>query len=162
MKTILIDDDLYSYLVSQTQEIGESASSIIRRLIGLKEGGYGGQVSRRELEQVFGFLGEWERYRHLTNARKFLHILSWVYSKHGPDFERVLLVEGSRRKYFARTEQTLARSGKNTNPRPIPDSPFWVITNNSTMKKAEILSEVFRLLGYEPELIQAMLQQCLI
>ncbi len=86
MKTILIDEDLYSYLVTQTQEIGESASSILRRLIGLKEENYGGQTSREELEQVFDFLGHWEQFRHLTNARKFLHILSWAYGKHGSDF----------------------------------------------------------------------------
>lgn len=161
MKTILIDDDLYSHLVSQTQEIGESASSILRRLLGLKPGSYGGQASREELLGVFDFLQRWEQYRHLTRAKKFLHILSWAYGKHPQEFEKVLLIEGNRRKYFARDEKTLVESGSSTNPRPIPDSPFWVITNSSTAKKAEILSEVFRLLGYEAEHVQAMLRECL-
>lgn len=162
MRTIAIDDDLYGHLVSQTQDIGESASSILRRLLGLKPGAYGGQASRRELIDTFDFLAHWEQVRHFTNARKFLHILSWAHGKHDADFDKALLVEGNRRKYFARDQKTLLNSGVSTNPRPIPDSPFWVITNNSTMKKAEILSEVFRLLGYDPQLVQAMLHQCLL
>jgi len=35
MKTILIDDDLHSFLLRNTKEIGEDASSIIRRLLNL-------------------------------------------------------------------------------------------------------------------------------
>ena len=33
MKTIQIEDDLYQYIASQTQNIGESASEILRRLL---------------------------------------------------------------------------------------------------------------------------------
>jgi len=159
VKTILIEDDLYAFLVSHTQEIGESASSILRRLLGLKPGSYGGQASREELVKIFDFLQHWEQFRHLNHAKKFLHILSWAYRKHPADFEKILSVEGNRRKYFALDEKTLLESGRSTNPRPIPDSPYWVITNNSTAKKGEILSEVFRILGYEDEQIHALVRE---
>ena len=33
MKTIEIDDELYHYIAGQTQQIGESASDILRRLL---------------------------------------------------------------------------------------------------------------------------------
>ncbi len=95
--------------------------------------------------------------RHLTQTRKFLRILSWAYKKHPTEFERLLTIEGRRRKYFARDMRTLMDSGSSTNPRPIPESPYWVVTNNSTAKKAEILSDVFRVLGYKTEDVQAML-----
>jgi negative modulator of initiation of replication len=159
VKTLLIDDDLYSYLVSHTRDIGESASSILRRLLGSKSGGYGAQTPREELVKTFDFLQHWEQFRHLTHAKKFLHILSWAYRKHPHDFPKVVSIEGNRRKYFASNEKTLLDSGSSTNPRPIPDSPFWVITNNSTAKKAEILSDVFRLLGYEDEQIHALVRE---
>ena len=35
MRTIVIDEDIYSYLCSQTQEFGEPPSSILRRLLNL-------------------------------------------------------------------------------------------------------------------------------
>jgi len=38
MKNIEIDEELYQYIVSNTQAIGESASSILRRLLSLGEG----------------------------------------------------------------------------------------------------------------------------
>jgi len=37
MKNIEIDEELYQYIVSQTQSIGESASSILRRLLSLDD-----------------------------------------------------------------------------------------------------------------------------
>ena len=37
MKTIEIDETLYQYIASNTQYIGESASSILRRLLSLEE-----------------------------------------------------------------------------------------------------------------------------
>jgi negative modulator of initiation of replication len=33
MKSIQIEDDLYHFIASQTQDIGESASDILRRLV---------------------------------------------------------------------------------------------------------------------------------
>ena len=33
MKNIEIEDDLYAYIASQTQHIGETASDILRRLV---------------------------------------------------------------------------------------------------------------------------------
>lgn len=159
MKTVLIDDDLYSYLVSQTQNIGESATSILRRLLGLQAAQGGTQKTRTELVETFDFLQHWEQFRHLNKAKKFLHILAWAYAKHPEEFEKVLSIEGNRRKYFARDQKTLLDSGRSTNPRPIPNSPFWVITNNSTTKKAEILSDVMRLLGYQADQVQGLLHE---
>lgn len=38
MKKIDIDDELYQYIASNTQSIGESASTILRRLLNLSDG----------------------------------------------------------------------------------------------------------------------------
>lgn len=158
MKSILVEDDLYSFLVSHTQEIGESATSILRRLLGFQPGN-GPETSRAKLQETFDFLKDWGQFRHLNKTRKFLYILSWAYRKHPQTFERVLSIEGNRRKYFALDGNTLLNSGHSTNPRPIPNSPFWVITNNSTAKKAEILSDVMRLLGYDAGQINSLVHE---
>jgi negative modulator of initiation of replication len=155
MKTIVIDNDIYAHLLSHTQEIGESATSILRRLLGL-----GSQTARTssEIQEVFDFLKRPELFRHMNNSQRFLFILSWTFRKHEKDFAKVIFIEGNRRKYFAREPETLLKSGSSVNPRQIPDSPFWVITNNSTAKKCEMLSDVFRMLNYQPEDTNAMLR----
>ena len=155
MKTIVVDDELYSFLLRHTQEIGESASSIIRRLVGLDARP---EEAGPNVQEVFTFLKSPELYSHMTKAQKFLFILSWAFQKHPTEFEKVLFVQGHKRKYFAQDPEILIQSGESTNPRQIPSSPFWVITNSSTAKKAEILSDVFRLLGYSPAQTQAMLR----
>ena len=38
MRTIEIDDDVYAYIASNTHEIGETASDILRRLLGIVSG----------------------------------------------------------------------------------------------------------------------------
>ncbi|MFP3354552.1 replication initiation regulator SeqA, partial [Pseudoalteromonas sp. SIMBA_153] len=40
-------------------------------------------------------------------------------------------------------------SGNSTNPKQIPDSPFWVITNTNTTKKKAMLTQVAEKLGYQ-------------
>jgi len=155
VKTIIVDDELYGHLLKHTQEIGESASSILRRLLGLS-----GTSSRppEQVEEKFDFLKRPELYQHMNNSQRFLFILSWAYRKHEDDFKNITSIEGNRRKYFATDAQTLLDRGSSVNPRPIPDSPYWVITNNSTAKKCEMLFEVFQLLGYESEDINGMLR----
>ncbi|MEI9863705.1 MAG: hypothetical protein WDN00_03935 [Limisphaerales bacterium] len=155
MKTIVIDDDIYSHLLGHTQEIGESATSILRRLLGLNAQS---AKTSSDVQEIFDFLKLPELFRHMNNSQRFLFILSWAFRKHEKDFAKVVSIEGNRRKYFARDLETLQKSGSSVNPRQIPDSPFWVITNNSTAKKCEMLSDVFRLLGYQPEDISAMLR----
>jgi negative modulator of initiation of replication len=158
MRTIVIEEDLYGYLLSQTQEIGEDASSIIRRLLGLNA------ASARpigQLEQTFDFLKRPESYRYSNNAERFLFLLSWAYRRNPEEFAKILAIGGSKRKYFALEPKSLQESGKSVNARPIPDSPFWAITNNSTAKKFEMLSDVFELLGYDPKDTAAMLTMIL-
>lgn len=158
MKKIEIDEELHTYLLSETQEFGESASTILRRLLGFGESSVA-TASNDELLETFTFLKDWESYRHLTQTKKFLHVLSWAYRENLSKFDKVLLISGSKREYFALDEKTLKETGSSTNPRPIPKSPYWVVTNNSTAKKMEILSEVFRLLGYDSSLTHAMLNR---
>jgi negative modulator of initiation of replication len=155
MKTIVIDDDIYAHLLSHTQEIGESATSILRRLLGLSA-----QATRTssDIQETFDFLKRPELFRHMNNSQRFLFILSWAFRKHEKDFAKVISIEGNRRKYFAHDPEALLKSGSSVNPRQIPDSPFWVITNNSTAKKCEMISDVFQMLNYQPEDTSAMIR----
>jgi negative modulator of initiation of replication len=158
VRTILVDDDLYAHLLKNTQEIGESATSILRRLLGLSGPG---AMPQLEIQNTFDFLKNPELFQHLNNTHRFLFILSWAYRRNSEKFDQVISIEGRRRKYFARDAKTLLQSGESVNPRPIQDSPFWVITNSSTAKKHEMLSDVFRLLGYETGETSAMINMML-
>lgn len=149
MKTISIDEDVYQFLLRNTQELGESASDILRRLLNIPSSA-NGEVSQstttaHEFSEVFNdpkFL-----WLHAA-VDKFLYFLGQAYSKHPSEFEKVLAIQGRGRTYFATSSKEIEDSGQSTQPRNIPGSPYWVMTNSPTPQKRQMLREVLSILGY--------------
>ena len=171
MKNIEIDEELYQHIASNTQYIGESASSILRRLIKLPtENNTDAVVAKPEIVEevlekpvatsaavpdvngsVFNYINKEELAMQRGAVGRFLLILAALYRVHGPNFSAVCQIRGRDRLYFAASETELAASGSSTKPRQIPDSPFWVITNSNTTRKKMMLTEVGRALGYDEQ-----------
>ena len=64
------------------------------------------------------------------------------------------MVRGRRRIYFARTPEVIEQTGSSTKPQPIPGTPWYVATNNSTSRKQRILGKVMTRLGYAKESVR--------
>ncbi|MFQ3235627.1 MAG: negative modulator of initiation of replication [Paraglaciecola sp.] len=156
MKNIEIEDDLYAYIASQTQHIGETASDILRRIV-MPGNGQPALISSstdRGLEKkgdIFKQINEEQLLEYPKMVERFLLILSKLHQIHGQGFERVLQISGRNRVYFAKDKEQLLQASSVTNPKSIPDSEFWVMTNNNTGKKASLLREVAEALEYSPE-----------
>ncbi|PRO73471.1 replication initiation negative regulator SeqA [Alteromonas alba] len=87
---------------------------------------------------------------------QFLFILQQIYLQHPGDFAKVESIVGKNRKYFASSKEELLMSGSSTNPKAIPDSGFWVVTNNNTAKKLAMLSQVLQILGYDDKVVETV------
>lgn len=183
MKTIEIDDDLYQFIASQTQQIGESASDILRRLliVSLTEAQAPAvpaaknatktpveesskpvaQAAKPVAEKtatsaapadksgsVFDFISPQDLSAEQSVVGRFLFILSALSRAHRGDFAQVLEIKGRNRLYFGQSESSLLEAGSSTNPKPIPNTDFWVITNSNTTRKKMMLTEVATKLGY--------------
>ncbi|EGM79403.1 negative regulator of replication initiationR [Rheinheimera sp. A13L] len=176
MKTIEIDDDLYQFIASQTQQIGESASDILRRLLiaslteaqapavpAAKQAAKAAvevapeavaekaTVSAAAVEKtgsVFDFISPQDLSAEQSVVGRFLFILSALSRAHRGDFAQVLEIKGRNRLYFGQSEASLLEAGSSTNPKPIPNTDFWVITNSNTTRKKMMLTEVASKLGY--------------
>ncbi|MCV2883766.1 replication initiation negative regulator SeqA [Aestuariibacter sp. AA17] len=81
----------------------------------------------------------------------FLAILAGLYACNASQFDKVLNVKGRNRLYFANSKEKLLESGSSTNPKQIPGSQFWVVTNNNTAKKSSMLSQAAEALGYDED-----------
>jgi len=167
MKQLQIDDELYAYIASHTQHIGESASEILRRLLGLsgREASEApptqmpprsetsnstpseGSVMSSEAS-VFDRLTQADLTAQKGKVGQFLYILSMLHACHPEHFTQVLTIRGRDRLYFATNEAELTKSGNSTNPKQIPGTGFWVITNSNTTKKKSMLTRVAEALGY--------------
>ncbi|QCZ93910.1 replication initiation negative regulator SeqA [Salinimonas iocasae] len=81
----------------------------------------------------------------------FLFILAQLHDLQPQTFAQVEQIKGKNRIYFATSKDALLKTGSSTNPKQIPDSPYWVVTNNNTAKKIAMLEQVLQVLGYDAE-----------
>ena len=159
MKTIEIDDELYQYIAGQTKKIGESASDILRRLLL-------GDTPRQaavEVEAVvaepvvmakstiFDLINKQDLQAESSVVGRFLFILSTMARAHKKQFNKVLDIKGRNRLYFGRSAEELSEAGSSTNPKQIPNTEFWVITNSNTTRKKMMLTETAIKLGYSEQ-----------
>ncbi|WP_394205351.1 replication initiation negative regulator SeqA [Shewanella waksmanii] len=167
MKYIEVDEELYRHIASKTERIGESASDILRRLLGLDLSEQmvtaPAEISEPSLESVeqspaasvsdeqsisFDVL-QTKINDEVFNEQKsavsrFLFLLDAVYQTAPGQFDQVLQIKGRDRLYFATSKQQLLEASKSANPKEIGSSGFWVTTNNNTAKKRTILTEVLK------------------
>ena len=146
MKSISIDEDVYEHL-KKHGELGESASSILRRLLGMTDLP-SLEIKPPQQTDLEAFLGSDSMIVANTVVKRFLLILGWLNAKNPESFQKVEKMGGRERKYFARSQEDLMRHGTSVNPQKIPGSEFWVITNTDTNKKCVMIAYIMRMLGY--------------
>jgi negative modulator of initiation of replication len=173
MPQIHIDEDIYEFLCRSTQTIGESASSILRRLLGvastktpspLSDGPSQEEIStttdrvsdevtakaerQNTDDPVEDFLSSYAFRICETGVERFLAILAWLYQRDPDSFRKVRSVCGTERLYFSESTEELHKHGNAVNPQRIPNTSWWVVTNNDKPRKKAIIREVTKILGY--------------
>lgn len=163
MKAVKLEEEIVEYLMEKVAATGKSPSGVLRTELGLREAdeapgqsGWANVFERDEdSEALSDFLESSKLQSNRATVQKYLAILSFVYQQKPDRFEEVEdSITGRSRKYFGTSEEELEETGKNVNPHPIPDSPYWAVTNNSTSKKRDILTGVLSLLDYDEIAIQ--------
>ncbi len=173
MKTIEVDEDLYRFIAGQTERIGESASDILRRLLQVDSQGMApieeivepkGIVVSKEVgftPEKFDAVKEMrsllisDEFASLKKAiDRFMLVLSTLHKIDPLSFSEATQVKGRKRVYFADNEATLLANGNTTKPKAIPQSPFWVITNNNTSRKRQMVEQLMSRMNFQAELIE--------
>lgn len=175
MMMIEIDDDIYEYLrKQQTTFSGESASVLLRRLLKLESSNPpNAPISkpqrplspemRRDIHQeieekmqqdgrikpLWEFLKEPQFKARRSAVGRFLALLAAIERQNPGRFGAVENINGRTRKYFAKSRADLEQSGTNVNAKRIPGSEYWVVTNNSSQSKTELLLQVMKTLAYD-------------
>jgi len=172
MKTIEVDEELYRYIARQTQHIGESASEILRRLLNMTplngDQTYLSAYPETEESPVAGFVQTVELSELLNSSElatkesaidRFMLILSSLYQANPDDFTNATEIKGRKRIYFARTEEELRATGNTTKPKPVPGTPYWVISNTNTGRKRNIVGLLMTAMGYSAEFIEQVCEK---
>lgn len=161
MKIIEVDDQLYHYIASQTLHIGESASDILRRMLGLSQNStvaaepaapvISAEIKHQTADVLATLLNSSTLTDEESAVGRFLMILSALYRTNPTAFRHATEIKGRKRDYFSEDESILLASGKTTKPKQIPESPFWVITNTNTGRKRLILDQLMQSMGYSAD-----------
>ncbi|WP_392560582.1 replication initiation regulator SeqA [Orbus mooreae] len=162
MKIIEIDDELYQYIAGQTQHIGESASSILRRLLAIESPEK--VKSQPDEANDFSMLVNLVKNNDFLDEKKlvnrFLWILSVLYQSNKSLFSTAAAsLHGSKRRYLAKDETTLLQTGNNTKPKQIPDTPYFVVTNSNTDRKIFIIESLMNDMGVPEQIVNLVKQQ---
>ncbi|QYJ84563.1 replication initiation negative regulator SeqA [Shewanella mesophila] len=178
MKYIEIDEELYRHIASKTERIGESASEILRRLLGLDvetipvttpkqisqpslENKQASTITRPEVAMSPSSIETLIDKEILAQQKgavgRFLYSLEAIYNAMPQQFDQVLQIQGRDRLYFATSKESLLKASKSANPKEIGNSGFWVTTNNNTAKKRTILTEVLVQFGVAEAQIESMI-----
>lgn len=176
MKTIEVDNELYRYIASQTLNIGESASDILRRLLldspqanlhaleintvneaacrGIVVSKDGAKEKQMDSGSALRSLLISEEFTQQEKAiGRFMLVLSTLYRIDSLAFSEAAAFKGRTRVYFADNQEALLASGKTTKPKLISGSPFWVITNSNTGRKRQMVEQLMIKMGYSQEVI---------
>ena len=175
MKTIEVDDELYSYIASHTKHIGESASDILRRMLKFSAASQPAAAPVPKSTPVAAPAAEVkpvnspkdnvravrelllsDEYAEQKNAvNRFMLVLSTLYSLNAKAFaESTESLHGRTRVYFASDERTLLQSGNQTKPKQVPGTPYWVITNTNTGRKCSMIEHIMQSMQFPAELIE--------
>ena len=156
MKTIEVEDDVYHHIAAQTKEIGEPATSILRRLLNVPVNALASKLLPPPSGHELAALLSMPMFSSSTTAvARMLRIFKEAYVQKKHEFDKVLLIQGRNRAYFAKTKQEILKSGKSTQPREIEGTGYWVMTNSPTQQKQQMVREVLESLGYSPAAVKA-------
>ncbi|MBS0056873.1 replication initiation negative regulator SeqA [Yersinia sp. Marseille-Q3913] len=167
MKTIELDEELYRYIASHTQHIGESASDILRRMLKFTAGQpvvssatthdaakvVAAPAPRDRVRAVRELLLSDEYAEQNRAVNRFMLVLSTLYTLDAQAFtEATESLHGRTRVYFAGDQQTLLQNGTHTKPKHVPGTPYWVITNTNTERKRSMVQHIMLAMQFPPDL----------
>ncbi|WP_130834402.1 replication initiation negative regulator SeqA [[Erwinia] mediterraneensis] len=174
MKTIEVDEELYRYIASHTQHIGESASDILRRMLKFTAGqsptkaatAAAASATVKEEQPAPAEPRPQDRVRAVRElllsdeyaeqkkaVNRFMLILSTLYRLDPQAFaDATAALQGRTRVYFAGDEHTLLQHGTHTKPKHVPGTPYWVITNTNTGRKCSMVEHIMLSMQFPQEL----------
>jgi negative modulator of initiation of replication len=159
MKTIEIEDAVYSALEARVRGFGEKPNDVIKRLLSgidrqtASANGTGTcGPSTSEKSPLLKFVESPEYLRGKAKDRYF-DVLRFIYGEHPQGFEKLQGFSRGSRVQISKDPKEISQSGRHTYPQQLDGTPFWIMTNLSNERKQTLLQDIMKLLGYKEEIV---------
>lgn len=163
MKTIEVDNEVFRALEKRATGFGATPNSILRNVLGMNNvqiehiGLPEDNTNDVESESGMIELIRSAKYVSSNGQKRYLLILSQIYSEFPEKFEEITEFVYGERKHFAHSIEEIEKSGHNTSPREIPGTPFAALTNLSSKRKRKILDDIMKFFEYPQPTIREVL-----
>ena len=156
MHSIQIDEEVFAQLSRNAVGFNVSPNDVLRRILKLSITGSSdptGKSPRDNHETTADTLLDFVRSPRFQQSHqavdRFLSILGWLHRRDAERFADIALSfhRGSRR-YFGKSKGEVEQSGEGITAKPIPQSPFWVLTTLDNKSKRMIVEDVLRALDH--------------
>jgi negative modulator of initiation of replication len=177
MIKLSVEDYIWNHLERLIRETGKSPSQIIAEALQIKDPAPASRglsnhrdespiarAFQEKLRNIRSPSNQHELSEALTSPKftalrsavdRFLYILGVAHEQKPADFPKLLEYQGRDRLYFATDSKAIEASGTSTQPRQIPDSRFWVMTNSPNSQKAAMLYKALAMLDYSDAAIRS-------
>lgn len=163
MHLIEIDDKVFAELSRRATGFNVTPNTVIRRVLNLLDTPDHSSENRPILAQstahqtpnrgsrsgLVEFV-QGDRFQdHSQAIDRFLMLLGWLHLTHKSEFADVALgFRKGNRVYFAKSQKGVEQSGVGITAKPIPQSPYWVLTTLDNKSKRNVVEDLLRHLKY--------------
>ena len=161
--TVELDQDVYDYLAKKAKPL-ESGSDLLRRLLRIDNA-----VSIRKStvprtkniqpKSLQAILQDPEVVHYSAAIDRYLAVLGGAHYDQEETFGLIIDFwdenTPGRVKRFAKSREGIESSGRNTQPRKIPGSIYWISANLSNENKCKFARDTLDFFNYPEELIRA-------
>jgi negative regulator of replication initiation len=164
MRTIEIEDSVYSALEKQVRGFGEKPNDVLKRMLTVAENQKStsngtAPVERPVVEQspLMKFVESPEYLRGKAKERYF-SVLRFMYADKRDQFEKLDGFRKGSRVQISKDVGKIRQSGRHTYPQKLDETPFWIMTNLSNERKQTLLQDIMQFLGYSKETIDVVVR----
>ncbi|HEX4085148.1 MAG TPA: hypothetical protein VHY22_09570 [Chthoniobacteraceae bacterium] len=167
MHSIQIDDQVFEELARSATGFNVTPNDVLRRLLKLPTPTVTQQASQPKIPvpaPVPSSLTELIASEHFQRSHqaidRFLGVLAWLHASQPTQFaEAALAFHRGNRRYFAKSKEEVESSGAGITAKPIPQSPFWVLTTLDNKAKRLVIEDMLHALRYQPGDINLVLAE---
>jgi negative regulator of replication initiation len=151
VKTIEIDDEIYSEIERRAEGFGQTPNAVLRKILGVaKTPDWLPLPKTQTASSLDEFLCGGEYLSATTADERYLKLISWLMRNH---VELQSTLDGFRvrkRVLFSKDAKKIENSAKGVTAKPIPgvDIQFFAMVTLDNRQKRKIISRVFTRAGY--------------
>ena len=142
VKNIEVSDEVFDALQQLATGFHRTPDDVLAALLNVPH------ASPESAEPLAAFVLSVEFRAKITDAEKYLGILSWVAERHAGEFGEFIRSQSGGRRFLSMSREEIVEACRHNQARQIDGTQYWAIMNIDTATKRRFLARVLEFIGY--------------